>query len=205
MAGADPRSRWPGVCARSNAALQHFDLNGGRKALCIERDPHGIACRSLLGGNVVFRTFFDKGIGTMTTSGYDDIQKRFFAEASAYQTIDTQRMFAEAQYMRTKALARLVRLAGASVAGVFRAWVLAPAVRWYRRRKTYQELMRLDDRTLADIGILRCDIPTVVRNADAPRTAPAATPAAGATVHRLPAGGNSNPAQSDDTDQPLAA
>ncbi len=107
--------------------------------------------------------------------------------------------------MRTKALARLVRLAGASVAGVFRAWVLAPAVRWYRRRKTYQELMRLDDRTLADIGILRCDIPEVVRNADAPRTAPAATPAAGATVHRLPAAGKSAAAQSDDTDQPLAA
>ncbi len=154
---------------------------------------------------MVFRTFFDKGIGTMTKSGYDDIQKRFFAEASAYQTIDMQRMVAEAQYMRAKELARLVRLAGASVAGVFRASLMAPVVRWYRRRKTYQELMRLDDRTLADIGILRCDIPQVVRNAFAPRTAPAATPAAGATVHRLPAGGKSNPAQSDDTDRSLAA
>jgi uncharacterized protein YjiS (DUF1127 family) len=157
------------------------------------------------GGNVVFRYFFDKGIGTMTTSGYDDIQMRFFAEPSAYQTIDTQRMFAEAQYMRAKELARLVRLARAWVAGVVRAWLLAPAVRWYRRRKTYQELMRLDDRTLADIGILRCDIPQVVRNAYAPRTAPAETPAAGATVHRLSAGGKSSPAQSDDTDRSLAA
>ncbi len=154
---------------------------------------------------MVFRTFFDKGIGTMTTNGYDDIQKRFFAEASAYQTVDTQRMFAEAQYMQTKELARLVGLAGASVAGVFRAWVLAPAVRWYRRRKTYRELMRLDDRTLADIGILRCDIPQIVRNSYAPRTAPAETPAAGATVHRLPAGGKSAAAQSDDTDRSLAA
>ena len=141
----------------------------------------------------------------MTTSGYDDIQKRFFAEASAYQTIDTQRMVAEAQYLRAKALARLVRLAGASVAGFFRASLMAPAVRWYRRRKTYQELMRLDDRTLADIGILRCDIPQVVRNVYPARTAPAATPAAGATVHRLPAGEKSAAAQSDDTDQPLAA
>ncbi len=154
---------------------------------------------------MVFRTFFDKGIGTMTTNRYDDIKKRFFAEASAYQTIDTQRMFAEAQYMRTKELARLVRRAGASVAGVFRAWVLAPAVRRYRCRKTYRELMRLDDRTLADIGILRCDIPQVVRNADAPRTAPAESPAAGAMVHRLPAGGNSAAAQSGDTDRSLAA
>ena len=141
----------------------------------------------------------------MTTSGYDDIQMRFFAEPSAYQTIDTQRMFAEAQYMRAKELARLVRLARASVVGLFRASLRAPVVRWYRRRKFYQELMRLDDRTLADIGILRCDIPKMVRNSYAPRTAPAETPAAGATVHRLPAGGKSGAPQSDDTDQPLAA
>ncbi len=72
-------------------------------------------------------------------------------------------------------------------------------------RERYQELMGLDDRTLADIGILRRDIPKVVRNAYAPRTAPAETPAAGATVHRLPAGGKSGAAQSDDTDRPLAA
>ncbi len=153
----------------------------------------------------MFRTFFDKGIGTMTTSGYDDIQKKFFAEASAYQTIDTQRMFAEAQYMRNKEQARLVRLAGASVAGVVRTWLVAPVVRWYRRREFYQELMRLDDRTLADVGILRCDIPQMVRNSYAPRTAPAETPAARATVHRLPAGGKSGATRSDDTDRSLAA
>ncbi len=153
----------------------------------------------------MFRTFFDKGIGTMTTSGYDDIQKRFFAEPSAYQSIDTQRMVAEAQYLRAKELARLAGLARAWVAGVVRTWLLAPVVRWYRRRRFYQELMGLDDRTLADIGILRCDIPQMVRNSYGPRTAPAETPAAGATVHRLPAGGKSAAAQSDDTDQPLAA
>ena len=84
---------------------------------------------------MVFRTFFDKGIGTMTKSGYDDIQKRFFAEPSAYQTIDAQRMFAEAQYLRTKEMARLAGLARASVVGLFRASLVAPVVRWYRRRK----------------------------------------------------------------------
>ena len=141
----------------------------------------------------------------MTTSGYDDILKRFFAEPSAYQTIDSQRMFTEAQYLRARELARLAGLARASVVGAVRAWLLAPVVRWYRRRKFYQELMRLDDRTLADIGILRCDIPKVVRNSYGPRTAPAETPAAGATVHRLPAGGKSAAAQSDDTDRSLAA
>ena len=153
----------------------------------------------------MFRYFFDKGIGTMTTSGYDDIQKRFFAEASAYQTIDTQRIFAEAQYLRSKELTRLAGLARAWVADVVGARLLAPVVRWYRRREFYQELMGLDDRTLSDIGILRCDIPGMVRNAYAPRTAPAETPAAGATVHLLPAGGISAAAQSDDTDRSLAA
>ena len=108
----------------------------------------------------------------MTTSGYDDIQKKFFAESSAYQTIDMQRMVAEAHYLRAKELARLGRLARAAVAGFFRATLLAPVVRWYRRRKFYQELMRLDDRTLADIGILRCDIPKVVRNSYGPRNQP---------------------------------
>ena len=156
-------------------------------------------------GNVVFRTYFDKGIGTMTKSGYDDIQKKFFAESSAYQTIDVQRMVAEAHYLRAKELTRLGRLARASVAGFFRATLLAPVVRWYRRRKFYQELMRLDDRTLADIGILRCDIPRMVRNSYAPRTAPGETPVAGATVHRLPAHGKSAAAQSDDTGRSLAA
>ena len=141
----------------------------------------------------------------MTTSGYDDIQKRFFAEASAYQTIDLQRGIADARYRQSKEMARLVGLAGAWVAGVVRAWLLAPAVRWYRRRKLYQELMGLDDRLLDDIGILRCDIPKVVRNAYAPRTAPAETPAAGGTVHRLPAGGKTGVAQSDDTGRSLAA
>ena len=141
----------------------------------------------------------------MTTNRYDDIQKRFFAEPSAYQTIDMQRMFSEAQYLRAKELARLVGLARAWVAGLFRASLLAPVVRWYRRRRFHQELMGLDDRTLADIGILRCDIPEVVRNSYAPRTAPAETPAAGATVHRLPAGRKSAAAQSDDTDRSLAA
>lgn len=154
---------------------------------------------------MVFRTFFDKGIGTMTKSAYDDIQKRFFAESSAYQTIDAQRMFAEAQYLRSKELARLMGLARAWVVGVVQASLLAPVVRWYRRRRFYQELMELDDRTLADIGILRCDIPKMVKNSYGPRTSPVETPAAGATVHRLPAGGKSSPAQSDDTDRSLAA
>ncbi len=153
----------------------------------------------------MFRYFFDKGIGTMTTNRYDEVQMRFFAESSAYQTIDLQSRIADARYRQSKELARLMGLAGASVAGLFRVWLLAPAVRWYRRHRLQRELMGLDDRLLDDIGILRCDIPKVVRNAYAPRTAPADMPAVGATVHRLPAGGKSGAAQTDDTGRPLAA
>ncbi len=153
----------------------------------------------------MFRTFFDKGIGTMTTTSYDEVQMRFFAESSAYQTIDLQSRIVDARYRQSKALARLMGLAGASVAGLFRVWLLAPAVRWYRRRKLHRELMGLDDRLLDDIGILRCDIPKVVRNAYAPRTAPADMPATGATVHPLGARRNESAAQSDDTSRPLAA
>ena len=34
---------------------------------------------------------------------------------------------------------------------------------WRRRQRAYSELMMLDDRSLADIGIRRSDIPAVVR------------------------------------------
>ena len=141
----------------------------------------------------------------MTTNRYDEIQLRFFAEPSAYQTVEQQRQIAEARYRQTKELVRLARLAGAQVAGFLRAWLLAPAARWHGRRQLYLDLMRLNDRMLSDIGIARCDIPRLVRDAYAPRTAPAETPAAGATVHRLPARGKSGAAQSDDTERPLAA
>lgn len=44
--------------------------------------------------------------------------------------------------------------------------VFAPLVRWYRRSQAMQELYRLDDRMLADIGINRGDIPAVVKGWD---------------------------------------
>ncbi len=153
----------------------------------------------------MFRYFFDKGIGTMTKTSYDDVQHRFYAEPSAYQPIDLQRRIADARYRQSKELARLMGLAGAWVAGLFRAWLSAPAVRWYRRRKLYRELMGLDDRLLDDIGILRRDIPNLVRNAYARHTGPAEMPAAGATVHHLAAARQDTDTKSADPGRPLAA
>ncbi len=141
----------------------------------------------------------------MTTTSTLDIQYKAYVQPYAYQNIEGERMIAEAQDLRSKELARLMRLAGVWVAGLFRAWLSAPAVRWYRRRKLYRELMGLDDRLLDDIGILRCDIPNLVRNAYARQTAPAEMPATGATVHHLAAAGKDTDTKSADTGRPLAA
>jgi uncharacterized protein YjiS (DUF1127 family) len=45
--------------------------------------------------------------------------------------------------------------------------------RWRQRQRAYGELMALDDRSLADIGIHRSQIPTIVEEAyEAARRAP---------------------------------
>ena len=38
---------------------------------------------------------------------------------------------------------------------------------WRKYRETYNELMRLSSRDLADLGINRADIPTIARQASA--------------------------------------
>ncbi len=55
---------------------------------------------------------------------------------------------------------------------------------WRRRQRAYDELMALDDRSLADIGIRRSEIPAIVEGfhertrtpAEAKGTAPALSP-----------------------------
>src|SRR5215470_214499 len=63
-------------------------------------------------------------------------------------------------------------------------------VRWRQRQRAYGELMALDDRSLADIGVRRSEIASIVwgedavaRHNDAPETAGFA-PARLATPHR---------------------
>ena len=53
---------------------------------------------------------------------------------------------------------------GRRLAQFVQAWLVAPVVRWHKRNELYREMMDLDDRTLADIGISRFDIPYFVRN-----------------------------------------
>ena len=73
----------------------------------------------------------------------------------------------EAERRRSEEMARLIRLA----AGFIGRRVLGPIVRWYRREQLREDLMRLDDRTLADIGISRNDIPRFVQVAHQPEFA----------------------------------
>jgi len=54
---------------------------------------------------------------------------------------------------------------GHRITRLLQAWLVAPVVRWHRRNELYRELVDLDDRILADIGVSRFDIPYFVRNA----------------------------------------
>ncbi len=61
--------------------------------------------------------------------------------------------------------------------------------RWRRQRLAYDELMSLDDRSLADIGIHRSQIPALVEAAEAPaRRRPEPDPVVASAFGAAPAG-----------------
>lgn len=64
----------------------------------------------------------------------------------------------------------------ALLARLFRVLAVQPLRAWYRRRATMRELMRLDDRMLADIGIERGELALLGR-IERPRNAAASEPA----------------------------
>lgn len=49
-----------------------------------------------------------------------------------------------------------------NVIELFNRLVVNPAQRWRQRRKAIEELNQLDDKLLADIGIMRSEIPRVI-------------------------------------------
>jgi uncharacterized protein YjiS (DUF1127 family) len=69
---------------------------------------------------------------------------------------DTRKIEAEAHQMRAEVAGRFANKIGQAVRGAI-GWVLAKRT----ERQTYEELMSLDDRTLADIGINRGQIPQI--------------------------------------------
>ena len=52
-----------------------------------------------------------------------------------------------------------------------RTWLVDPVVRWHRRNVLYREMMSLDDRTLADLGMSKADVPYFVLTTDVVRDA----------------------------------
>ena len=73
--------------------------------------------------------------------------------------------------------------AGLRAVGRFVAKLLAPVIAWRRYRTALAELNALDDRTLADIGIVRGDVPRVAAGLWMPESAVRATAAAPAAVN----------------------
>lgn len=73
------------------------------------------------------------------------------------RTLSSVEIESEARRLRAQAVARWVHAALAKL--------VAPLLAWHRRRRVTNELMALDERTLADIGITRADIPAIAAGA----------------------------------------
>ena len=74
---------------------------------------------------------------------------------------------------------------------------------WFERRRTIAELSRLDDRLLADIGIVREDIPEAVRRGSLPaRTGPDTE---WSQPHQIVRRAGAAPATVNDNDERIAA
>ena len=127
-----------------------------------------------------------------------DKTQAFYAESRAYDSIEVQRLMAEAAYMRSKTLAELSGRAIRWAGGIVKTMATSVS-EGFRLRNTYRELMSLDDHLLADIGISRDEIPQVVaRSAVQGRVS--------ADVHILkPPQGRTPDASTDETERPLAA
>ena len=115
----------------------------------------------------------------------------------AYDSIEVQRLMAEAAYLRARTLSQLLGRAIRWAGGIVDAYLVSPVAEGIRLRRTYRELMALDDHMLADIGISRHEIPHMVVRSAVHGGSPA-------DVHILkPAQTPDAPA--DETDRPLAA
>ena len=82
----------------------------------------------------------------------------FFSEPTRYQTVNQQRLIAEARGMQALALRNWFRRVFAGTVNAVRDFVIDPLVRLHKRQRMHDQLAHLDDRLLADIGIRRDEI-----------------------------------------------
>ena len=106
-----------------------------------------------------------------------DLFRSFFTAELPRTHVDTHAHTVEARRMQAEVVGQLV---GGAVKRL-----MAPLTTAYRRWGLASELNRLDDRMLADIGIIRADIPAVARAAFASQSTTAG--AVGGAVKRLAA------------------
>ena len=107
----------------------------------------------------------------MTTQPLIDRQLAQYAEKLVLKTEDIWRIENAARQARAREFARLFRAASAWV----KAYLVEPIASALLAERAYRELMALDDRTLADIGIARSEISSIVARSIAPRSDPKRT------------------------------
>ncbi len=127
-----------------------------------------------------------------------DKAQTLFDEPQAYDPIDAQRIVADAAYLRARTVSGLLDRAIRWAGGAVNDYLVSPVAERLRIRRAYRELMALDDRMLADIGISRNDIPHVAAGS-AVRGGPVAD------VHFLKSIADRIPGAPEKTDRPLAA
>jgi len=94
----------------------------------------------------------------MTTNPIVDRQVEQYAARLVYKPEDIWRFERRAREIRAREFARLARAGW----GWVKAYLVEPIASAIRAERAYRELMALDDRTLADIGISRSEISGIV-------------------------------------------
>jgi len=107
----------------------------------------------------------------MTTQPLIDRQLGQYAEKLILRAEDVWRIEDAARQARSREIARVFRAAW----GWVDTYLVEPIASALRAERAYRELMALDDRTLADIGISRSEISDIVARSIAPRTRSART------------------------------
>ena len=87
---------------------------------------------------------------------------------------------------RNRAIAGFLRKGGSWLVGFVDEWLVTPIKGWHMRYSLYQQLMGLDDRMLADIGVNRGQIPWVVEHGCIVHETTRALRRAAAEIHPFP-------------------